>query len=652
MSDVPTTAKLPPTHSAISWWLAAGLVGADIGTSVFYSTGVLLPHVGFAAPFFILLVVLCMWLFKATYQEGTAVTPINGGAYTMMLQSLGRRSALIVGSLTIVSYLATAVVSALSGAYYLSSLWPEGSWPMWLLTLVASTPIFVFAGLNLIGLKESTIVVFGIAAFHFLMLIAMDLWGIGMLVIQGADWSRLSHGLVAIGPQGAILGFAAAFLGITGFESAAQIIEEIEQPSWQAMKKIYLTIVGLVSFTSPVTSALCLLLLTDEQIKAYSNNLLSGLAMVEGGRPLVILLVANACLTLFAAVNTAFAGATGLITTMGKQGNMPTVVLHRWIKHHPGLKGYPFVALPFAALCILMLIAFPGNVDNLGSVYGMAFLAVMVSYSLGVILLRLHQAHKVERSPYLAPTSLRFGNLTVPTRVVFKGKELPLAPILGGLLLLAAELILFLTAHDARALGIQLFLGVLLVMAFYRLGQVESRMIQLPDLRLGLGRFYQMDPLPEDLPVFVACTSGANAERLVTLISSLYRQNDSKPCEIILFHAEDTEGGGSGVVSGALERLVSQQLEEYFSEKIDIILGVKVLPGSLQEVLAEYQKARHIDRIYITSGRIKERSEEMRQYLQNELGLQVVMMDESTLSQAPGMRFKDWIAKRRRISRF
>ena len=38
----------------LSWWLASAIVGADIGTSVFYTTGVILPLVGFAAPFVVL----------------------------------------------------------------------------------------------------------------------------------------------------------------------------------------------------------------------------------------------------------------------------------------------------------------------------------------------------------------------------------------------------------------------------------------------------------------------------------------------------------------------------------------------------------------------------------------------------------------------
>ena len=98
-------------ETRLAWWLVAGLVGADIGTSVFYSTGVLFPLVGFAAPFFVAMVAIALWLFKTTYQEGCAINPVNGGAYAMVLQTVGRRAALVLGSLTLLVYLSTAVVS-------------------------------------------------------------------------------------------------------------------------------------------------------------------------------------------------------------------------------------------------------------------------------------------------------------------------------------------------------------------------------------------------------------------------------------------------------------------------------------------------------------------------------------------------------------
>ncbi len=633
--SVRVTATLPVRHQAIGWHLAAGLVGADIGTSVFYSTSVLVPHVGFMAPFFITIVCAAMWLFKTTYQEGTSVSPLNGGAYSMVLQTLGRQVALVVGSLTILSYLATAVVSALSGAFYLSSLWPEGAWPIWLVALVAAIPILVFAVLNLFGLKESTRLVFGIAIFHFAMLIAMDLWGLLVALTQGAHWERLGQAAIALSPQGAILGFASAFLGITGFESAAQIVEEVERPTHVNIRKVYLTIVLLVSFTAPVSSLLCLVLLPDADLIHYKDNLLSGLAMHLGGRPMLIALVMNACLTLFAAVNTAYAGATGLMTTMGKQGNLPAQVLAQWSRRIKAFTGYPYIALPFALLCIGMLAAFPGSVETLGSVYGMAFLGVMVSYCVGVVLLRVLQPHKVARSAYIA-------RWTMPWR----GARIPLAAVIGGLILLVSEVILVISQGAARDLGVQMFLAVLLLMAFYRLNQVESRMVRLPDLRLGLGLLQKLEKLPDDLPTYVVCTSGAHPQRLVTLISYLLKAHGPDYVEIVLFHAE-TDQQGRGVVSESLERLVSQQLEDFFRER-DFILSVKVLPGNLVEVLPEYQKGKRIDRIYISQGRSRTRSEEIRSTISNETGLEVVCLEESRLPKGPAAWFTQWAQDFRR----
>ena len=90
--------------SGLNWVIAAGIVGADIGTSVFYGTGILFPIVGYLAPIFVILVCLMMWLFKSTYEEGLALSPYNGGAYSMILRSVGRRAAVLAGALTFVTY--------------------------------------------------------------------------------------------------------------------------------------------------------------------------------------------------------------------------------------------------------------------------------------------------------------------------------------------------------------------------------------------------------------------------------------------------------------------------------------------------------------------------------------------------------------------
>ena len=133
----------PDKKPQLNWLLAAGIVGADIGTSVFYSTGLLFPIVGYLAPLFVLTVCLAMWIFKRTYEEGLAMAPYNGGAYSMILRSLGRRASVAAGALTFISYFATAAVSSLSGSYYLCSLFsPEAS--LHTVVLISFIPIIFF----------------------------------------------------------------------------------------------------------------------------------------------------------------------------------------------------------------------------------------------------------------------------------------------------------------------------------------------------------------------------------------------------------------------------------------------------------------------------------------------------------------------------
>ena len=311
----------------LSWFIAAGIVGADIGTSVFYSTGILFPIVGYFAPLFVLSTCLAMWVFKRTYEEGLAMSPRNGGAYSMILRAMGRRTSVAAGALTFVSYLATAAVSSLSGSYYICSLFsPHIS--LSTVVLIAFIPVLFFGALNTKGIKEPAKIVTGIASFHFVFLFVIGLWGLIYLIINFQDLNMAKFLTVFEGDKKITFpllayGFASAFLGITGFESAAQIIESMKQPQIKTLEKLYKTVILAVSFTAPLISFTCLALLTPEEVDQNINHLLSGLTYKLGGTPLKTLLVINAGLTLFAATNTALVGFVGLATTMAKNGNLP-----------------------------------------------------------------------------------------------------------------------------------------------------------------------------------------------------------------------------------------------------------------------------------------------------------------------------------------
>lgn len=617
MSLKPKLVKTPKDE-LLSWRLAAGIVGADIGTSVFYSTAVIMPYVGFLAPVVILCVCLLMWVFKAVYEEGCAASPFNGGAYMMALQTIGRRAAMFVGALTILSYLATAAVSAISGAFYLDSIDNVTDWPVHLITLVAAVPVIFFGILNIVGIKEPAKIVFAIAFFHFGLLLCMDAYGIWLALYRHVDFSRIWQGSQHLTTINLLHGFAAGFLGITGFESAAQIVEQLKTPTWKTLQRVYLAIVILVGVTAPLTSYLCLILLSDAQIATSKNNLLSGLAYFEGGQVLLTILVIDACLTLFAAVNTAYAGCIGLCTTMSKQGNLPGFVLNRWAEKYPVFQGYPVVCLSFMAITLAMIATLPGQVENLGQVYGMAFLGVMIAFSFGVLMLRIRMPLKVSRSPYRARFVLEIG------KTKFSGSAL-----IGLVVLSFAEIVLISFAHDARPLGLQLLTIILLLMLYYRLGVVENRISLLPDLRLGLGKFAGQEQLPEDLPTFVLCTAGAKSRMLVTNLLDLIEREKPGPKEVIVYHSEEEESR-RGIMFELLQRVVSQQVAPAFKSH-DLILTVKVLPETLLEGLIQLKRSRNFERVFVGCGQDASQSILFAKEIETNIAVPTVVLTSSEL---------------------
>ena len=81
---------------------------------------------GRLAPLVLLIVVAVLYLFRPIYAEVVGALPLNGGAYNALLNTTSKFRASIAACLTILSYMATAVISANQAIHY-SSLFQEGS---------------------------------------------------------------------------------------------------------------------------------------------------------------------------------------------------------------------------------------------------------------------------------------------------------------------------------------------------------------------------------------------------------------------------------------------------------------------------------------------------------------------------------------------
>lgn len=93
------------------------------------------------------------------HQVVTAI-PLNGGAYNLLLNTTSKFAACIAACLTILSYTATAVVSAASAVEYVGRLITLHSIPATITVLAA------FALLTILGVRESASVAAIIFALH------------------------------------------------------------------------------------------------------------------------------------------------------------------------------------------------------------------------------------------------------------------------------------------------------------------------------------------------------------------------------------------------------------------------------------------------------------------------------------------------------
>ena len=163
------------------------------------------------------------WVIKIalTFQAGTAI-PLNGGAYNLLLNTTTKSVASLAACLTILSYIATAVVSATECITYASNLCPWIDVYWWTIGLLG-----LFCVLSILGITESAVVAVGIFIVHMGSMAFLILVG-GVYTLQNPSIfaANLRAPLKYDWPLSILFGFCTAMLGVTGFETSANYIEE------------------------------------------------------------------------------------------------------------------------------------------------------------------------------------------------------------------------------------------------------------------------------------------------------------------------------------------------------------------------------------------------------------------------------------------
>jgi len=105
---------------------STAIAGNDLLASVLYTTGIVCSVCGPLAPIAVTLSCLALYPFKKIFQECGTALPLNGGVYVALLNSSSKFTATFAASCSLISYSATAVVSAASCTSYASEQFGAG----------------------------------------------------------------------------------------------------------------------------------------------------------------------------------------------------------------------------------------------------------------------------------------------------------------------------------------------------------------------------------------------------------------------------------------------------------------------------------------------------------------------------------------------
>jgi amino acid transporter len=360
---------------------ATAICGNDISSSCLYVSALAIIYAGQYAWISLLMVAAVLFLFRRIYGEVVGALPLNGGAYNALLNTTKKSTASLAAALTVLSYMATAVISSSEAVQYAHSIFDA-------IPIIPTTIclLLLFMGLVILGIGESSKVAILIFLFHLASLTLLTVFCFMYFAENGtstlmANFNQPVEGGIIMA---LFLGFSAAMLGISGFESSANYVEQQAKGVFpKTLRNMWI----VVTVFNPLIAFMALAIIPMNQVVGNQEALLSFMGETAGGHWLSILIGIDAALVLSGAVLTSFVGVGGLMQRMALDRILPKILLKK------NKKGSPYlIFVLFFLLCTSVLLVTLGDLGKLAGVYTIAFLSVMILFGLGNLLLKINRA--------------------------------------------------------------------------------------------------------------------------------------------------------------------------------------------------------------------------------------------------------------------
>ncbi|HEX9444659.1 MAG TPA: APC family permease, partial [Candidatus Binatia bacterium] len=621
---VPITAML----AFISFWRAAAIVLADLGSSAYYAGGIAEQAVGKAAPWFILAIMLFSYAVRAVYIESCSMF-VRGGVYRVVRAAMGGVAAKLSVSALLFDYTLTGPISAVSAGLYLAGLlnesagyfglaWPRAPGPSFAAGFAVLVTLY-FWRTNRIGIPFSSAKALRIMQITTVMVVILIAWCLITVFTRGYQPvpppapENLSFSDEALGwlkgtaapsiPFIAILiALGHSLLAMSGEESLAQVYREIEAPKLENLKRAGLTIfIYSLLFTSLV-SFFSVMLIPDAERARYYDNLIGGLAIFLAG-PASLKLAFHAfvvlvgMLILSGAVNTAIIGSNGVLNRVAEDGVLP-----QWFREPHARYGttYRIINL-IAALQLAAIVLSRGNVYRLGEAYAFGVVWSFALKALAVTVLRF----KAPEAPrWKVPLNLRIGRTEIP---------LGLMAITATLFLLAV--VNMLTKETATIWGV-VFTAVLFAAFTASERRYGSRQTlpHEPLKEVGIERFrfeVRDDLSPESLRVREGnILFAARGPAGLGYLEQVLDETDTKKIDVVVLALDPAAAPEDGGPDGADDKVLVFSQAVHIAERLGKPVALAAAAGvdphdaidAMDAILATAEKLRSARLIVAASG--------------------------------------------------
>jgi basic amino acid/polyamine antiporter, APA family len=483
----------------------------NVGSSIYYALGLVAAHALGLTPVVFILAGGLFALTAKTYAEGASMFPEAGGSSSFARHAFNEVASFFAGWALTLDYIITIAISAFFVPHYLGAFFPAlkhnpGD------IIGGIVVVAILAGLNIRGLRESATLNIFLAITDLLTQIALIVLGAALIFHPSTLIDQVHLGVAPSWTE-VIFALSISMIAYTGIETVSNMAEEARDPDEDVPRTVnYVLLAVLGIFAGISIISLMALPVTKDAAGHFSTALgttykqdpvlgiVSALPIGETLQTAFRYYVGVLAATILViATNAGLIGISRLSWSLAEHRQLPLA----FARVHRRYRTPWFTIAFFSVLAVLLLI--PGETDFLGNLYSFGAMLSFTIAHVSIVALRFKEPDR--KRPY-----------KVPWNVPFRGRQLPLAAVVGALGTFTAWVSVLVLHTEARTVGLAwMAIGMAVYLLYRRRLGLDPRQVHRLPRKAAPAGFKELAYASALVPIFgTDMNAGAlrNAARL------------------------------------------------------------------------------------------------------------------------------------------